>query len=160
MNKYLMILALAAGVAGATPAYANDFVGFRVGVTAGADDVTGVQDTTDIVYGAEAGIDFPVGDTVTIGVEAFSTNPFEGERTIGAAARIGYVVADNALVFARAGYSNYKNVFNQKLDGLTVGAGLEVAVSDNTYIKTEYRYSDFEQNVGNHSALIGVGLRF
>lgn len=161
MNK-LLLAAGAATALLAAPAYASNdnFTGVRVGATAGADDVTGVQDTTDVVYGVDAGVDLPVGENMTFGVEAFSTNPFEDERTIGAAARVGYALNEDYLVFARAGYSNYEDVLNRDLDGLTVGGGLEIALSSLTYAKAEYRYTDFSQGVGNHGALVGVGFRF
>ena len=157
--KYLILAAALV----ATPAMADtndNFTGVRIGATAGVDDVTNSPDRNDVVYGVDAGVDLPVGDRLTVGAEAFSTNPFETTRTIGAAARLGYAVTEDALIFARAGYSNYQDVFNQELDGLTVGGGVEFSISEMTYAKVEYRYSDFEQNVGNHGALVGVGLRF
>ena len=147
----------------ASPAYADtndNFVGPRIGATVGLDDVTNSPDANDVVYGFDAGIDAPVGDRVTVGVEAFSTNLFDDTRTIGAAGRLGYAVTEDALVFARAGYANYRDVFNQELEGLTVGGGLEYMITDNVYTKVEYRYSDLDQNVGSHGALLGVGLRF
>tara|TARA_B100001146_G_C15978280_1_gene347230 strand:- start:59 stop:547 length:489 start_codon:yes stop_codon:yes gene_type:complete len=161
--RALAIAAAFGSLVVASPALADtndNFTGLRVGVTAGIDDVVNSPDTTDVVYGVDAGVDFGVGDRVTMGVEAFSTNMFESERTIGAAARLGYAVNEDLLVFTRAGYANYENVFNQNLDGLTVGGGLEYSISDMTYAKVEYRYSDFENNVGNHGALVGIGLRF
>ena len=161
--KKLITLGAAALALVAAPAYAQtneDFTGFRVGVTAGADDVTGVRDTTDIVYGVDAGVDVGIGDRVTLGVEAFSTNPFEDERTVGAAARVGYAITPDVLGFVRAGYSNYQDTFSRKLDGLTVGGGAEFALSDMSYARIEYRHSNFEEGVGNHGVLAGVGLRF
>lgn len=161
MRKVALILA-GATMAVAAPAYAqnDNFTGVRVGATAGVDDVVNSLDTNDIVYGVDAGVDIPVGDTMTVGVEAFSSNFFEDTRTIGAATRVSAALGEDYLVFVRAGYTNYEDVFSQELDGLTVGGGLEVALSDLTYVKAEYRYTDFEQNVGNHGALVGVGLRF
>lgn len=158
MIKYAVLAAALVAAPAAAQDNAN-FVGPRIGATAGYDDVTGQIDTTDIVYGVDGGFDIPVGDKLTVGLEAFTTNPFE-QATVGAAARVGYAMNKNALVFARAGYSNYENVFDRNLDGLTVGGGLELAISQGIYAKAEYRYSDFEQNVGNHGALVGVGLRF
>lgn len=159
--KYLAMAAALAALT-ATPAMADNgsFTGLRAGATAGITDVTGTIDTKDVDYGFDAGIDFPLGENATVGVEAFTTTPFNDEKTFGVAARAGYAVADNALVFARAGYENYENVFEQNLDGLTVGGGLELAISDMTYLRAEYRYSDFENNTGSHGALFGVGLRF
>ena len=162
MKTLALVAALGLATA-ASPAYADandNFTGPRIGVTAGIDDVTNSPDRNDVVYGVDAGVDFPVGDRVTLGVEAFSTNMFEETRTIGASARMGYAVSDNALLFARAGYANYQDVFSRELDGLTVGGGVEFAINQNLYTKVEYRYSDFESNVGNHGALVGLGLRF
>ena len=158
--KYAILGALGLALAAPAAAQNDNFTGVRIGATAGVDDVTGVRDTTDVVYGADIGVDFPVGDRVTLGVEGFSTNFFEDERTIGAAARMGYAVTDNVLPFVRVGYTNYQDVFSRELDGLVVGGGLEYSISDNSYARVEYRYSDFEQNIGNHGALVGIGLRF
>lgn len=159
-----LLTALAFGAAAvATPAMAgtnDNFTGLRIEATAGVDDVTGVQDTTDVAYGAAIGVDVPVGDRFTVGVDANTMNVFADERQIGVAGRLGYAFNDNLLGFARAGYNNYRDVANRSLDGLVVGGGLEYAVSDMTFVKAEYRYSDFENGVGNHGALVGVGIRF
>lgn len=164
MNKLLIGAALASL---ATPTLANEnFTGFRVGATAGIQDIQNAEDfnTDEAVYGVDVGVDIALGDTVTFGVEAFSDNPLDTDRTIGVAARVGYAVSDRFLPFVRAGYTNYRiieeNGTDFTLDGLVVGAGLEYAISDNSYARVEYRYSDFEQNIGNHNALVGVGLRF
>lgn len=162
MRKLIVAAALAA-TAISTPALAGDndnFTGVRIGATAGVDDVTGSVDTNDVVYGADVGVDLPVGDNFTVGVEAFSTNPFETTRTVGAAARVGYAFTDSSLAFVRGGYSNYQDVFSRELDGLTVGAGVELALGETMYIRPEYRYSDFQNGVGNHGGLVGVGFRF
>ena len=163
MRKFLILAAASAALV-STPVLAQDandsFTGVRAGLTAGFDDVTGTVDGTDVVYGADVGVDIPVGDRMTFGVEAFSTNPFDDDRTVGAAARVGYAFNEDVLGFARAGYSNYETVFDRNLDALTVGGGLEFAASKNTYARIEYRYSDFEAGVGNHGALAAVGVRF
>ena len=159
MLKYLLV---ASALTLATPALADNdnFVGPRVGVSAGVNDITNSVDVDEVVYSADVGVDFPLGENATFGVEAFSENVFDDNRTLGAAARLGYAVSDNALLFTRAGYTNYSDVLSGDLDGLTVGGGVEVAFTENLYTKVEYRYSDFEQNIGSHGALIGVGLRF
>ena len=161
--KNLILAAVAASVAVAAPAYAADnaaFVGPRVELTAGVDDVTGVRDTTDIVYGAAVGIDAPVGDNFTLGIEANTSNVFDDQRQIGAAARLGYAFNESVLGYAKAGYNNYRDVFSRELDGAQVGAGVEVAVAPHAFVKAEYKYSDFDGHVGNHGGLVGVGLRF
>jgi outer membrane immunogenic protein len=162
MNKITMMIATAAALL-ATPAMAetnDNFDGFRIGATAGLDDVTGTVDTNDVVYGVDVGYDFAVGDRLVLGLEGTVTNPLEDSRTIGAAVRAGVAVTDNFMPYVRAGWSNYRDVANRNLDGLTVGAGAEYALGEDFYVKAEYRYSDFEAGVGNHGALVGVGIRF
>lgn len=157
--KYLLLIG--ALIASPVAAETSNFTGPRLGATAGVDDVTGgIPDTTDVVYGVDAGIDIPISDNIVFGIEAFSTNPLEKERTIGTAARVGATLGGNFMLFGRAGYSNYKDVTSRKLDGLTVGGGAEVALNSKMYVKAEYRYSDFAEGIGNHGALVGAGLRF
>jgi len=166
MKKTLFVAAAAAALA-ATPAMANPFTGVRAEVTAGADDVTGGVDTTDVAYGAGAGFDAElyVGfdaelyKNVVVGVEATLDNVFD-RRNVGASARLGYVVADKVLVYGKVGYSNWKQTTTAELEGLRLGGGLEAKLVGPVYGKVEYRYTDFNGNVGQHGGLVGVGLRF
>ncbi len=161
MHLKKLLIAVIAALAITTPAVAQaaDFTGPRIEATASVVDVTKARDTTDISYGAVVGVDVAVADKVTLGVEASSDNPFDKNRTVGAAARLGYIVADNVLLFGKVGYDNYRNV-GRNLDGLRLGGGVEVNVSDNAFVKVEGRYADFEKGVGTAGALVGVGLRF
>jgi outer membrane immunogenic protein len=160
--KLFTIAALAAALV-TTPALSRtneNFTGVRAEVTAGVNDVTNSPDVNDVVYGAAIGVDVPVSDRFTFGVEANTSNVFEDERQIGASMRIGYALNKQFLGYVKGGYNNYNNVFSQKLDGATAGAGVEFSISDNSYVKAEYNYTDFQANTGSHAALIGVGLRF
>lgn len=162
MNKKMIIAAVAASMI-AVPAVAQNnagFTGARVEANVGANDLRNVPDSNDVVYGAQVGVDFPVGNDVTFGVEANTQNVFEDERKIGAAARVGYAMTPRTLAFGKVGYANYRDVFSRELDGVVVGAGLEHLISDQTYVKAEYNYSDFNRNVGSHAVLAGVGIRF
>lgn len=162
MNK-IIIAAIAATALIATPALArtNDgFVGPRAEVTVGANDITNSPDRNDVTYGAAIGVDAPVGDRFTIGIEANSTNFAQRERQIGAAARVGYVFTPKVLGYVKGGYNNYQNVFSQKLDGAVVGAGVEYKFSKHFYGKAQYDYSDFENGVGSHAVSTGIGIRF
>jgi outer membrane immunogenic protein len=161
--KNFTFAALAATLAfAATPAMADNsnFTGPRVGLVVGHDDVTGSLDANDVVYGVDTGVDFAVGKNFVLGVEGTVTNPFEDTRTFGVGARAGVAVTNNLMPFARVGWANYKDVFNNTLNGVAVGGGLEWAPNSALYAKVEYRYSDFEQGVGNHGAFVGVGIRF
>jgi outer membrane immunogenic protein len=136
---------------------ASDFAGPRVEVTAGADDVTGGVDATDVTYGGVLGYDLQVGKVV-LGVEATAANVFD-RADLGAAARLGYTLNDNVLAYTRVGYTNL-DLGARSADGLAVGGGLEVKLVGSTFVKAEYRYTDFDGNLGRHGGLVGFGLRF
>lgn len=161
MKKLIAIAALATAAV-ASPAMASDFAGPRIEVTAGVDDVTGGVDPTDIAYGAALGYDLQFGKVV-VGAEATAANVFD-RADLGAAARLGYVLNENVLAYTRVGYTNLERPavrgVTAKLDGLTVGGGLEVNVKGPVFAKAEYRYTDFEGKVGRHGAVVGVGVRF
>ena len=158
MKKYMISLAAATAFV-ATPAMANDFAGVRAEATAGLDDVTGGVDPTDVTYGVGLGLDAQLYKNVIVGVEATVDNVFD-RRNIGASARIGYVVADKALVYAKVGYTNWKQTTTAELEGLRVGGGVEASLFGPVYGKVEYRYTDFDRGVGQHGGLIGLGVRF
>ena len=155
--KKLIALAALATAAFASPAMASDFAGPRIEVTAGADDVTGGVDPTDVTYGGVLGYDLQVGKVV-LGVEATAANVFD-RADLGAAARLGYTLNKNVLAYTRVGYTNL-DLGAQSADGLAVGGGLEVKLIGSTFVKAEYRYTDFDGNLGRHGGLVGFGLRF
>lgn len=155
--KKLIALAALATAAFASPAMASDFAGPRIEVTAGADDVTGGVDPTDVTYGGVLGYDLQVGKVV-VGVEATAANVFD-RADLGAAARLGYTLNKNVLAYTRVGYTNL-DLGARSADGLAVGGGLEVKLIGSTFAKAEYRYTDFEGGLGRHGGLVGFGLRF
>ena len=157
MKKLIAIAALATAAL-STPAMASEFAGPRLEVTAGADEVRNGVDATDIAYGAALGYDLQFGKVV-VGAEATAANVFD-RADLGAAARLGYTLNKNVLAYTRVGYSKLERSATAKVDGLTVGGGLEVKLIGSTFVKAEYRYSDFDGNVGRHGGLVGFGLRF
>jgi outer membrane immunogenic protein len=168
--KNFMIAAALGTATLATPAFAGDFSGPRLEVTAGADDVTKGVDTTDVTYGAALGYDLQFGKVV-VGAEATAANVFE-KADLGAAARLGYTLNKNVLAYTRVGYTNLERPqtctgtrpvvcrTTANLEGLTVGGGLEVKLVGATFARAEYRYTDFDGSVGRHGGLVGLGLRF
>jgi outer membrane immunogenic protein len=89
--------------------------------------------------------------------------------------RIGAAVSPRVLLYAKAGYTNARvrldyedgtagtvNDFSigENLDGVRVGAGLEFALSSNAFLRTEYRYSNYEQGFDRHQGVAGIGFRF
>jgi outer membrane immunogenic protein len=156
--KFLAIAALTTTAFVTTPAIAGDFAGPRVEVTAGVDDVTGGIDPTDVVYGIGAGYDVQLGDVV-VGVDAALDNAFD-RRDVAVGGRLGYVLNENVLVYGKAGYANWRQVAGTTVEGLRLGGGLEVNLTDRVYTRVEYRYTDFESGLGKHGGVVGLGLRF
>jgi outer membrane immunogenic protein len=186
-------VAVAATIAGIpTPAAAADFTGPRIEAHAGWDRVRAesaplkVDDRRDgIVYGVAAGYDVALGDKVIAGIEVgfdlsdvdfastagTTQSAVEVKRDISVSGRIGARVADDVMVYAKAGYSNArleavittgatKTAITANGDGVRVGGGIELALGPNAYAKAEYRYTDYEGGVSRHQALTGLGFRF
>ena len=81
-------------------------------------------------------------------------------RDVAVGGRLGYVLNENVLVYGKAGYANWRQVAGVTVEGLRVGGGLEVNLTDRVYTRVEYRYTDFESGVGKHGGVVGLGLRF
>ena len=202
MRIALIAAVLAAGTALATPALAQDgdapFTGPRAEAIVGWDRVTDGSDgsqigTDGVVYGGAVGYDFQAGSAV-IGFEGEVTGATTRDRDNGlivandsfrvgagrdlyAGARIGFVVGNNALIYAKGGYTNARITTryesgttriedNADLDGFRLGAGAELSLGGNLYVKGEYRYSNYNEfegqdiNLDRHQVVGGVGLRF
>lgn len=167
-----------------------------------ADDID--QTIDDVAYGVGVGYDMNMG-SVVVGVEGewmeseaqteYDTTGFpnfgvanvETGRDLYAGVRVGVPMGERALVYAKGGYTNARyNVLatdnvtdtgtDVDLDGWRLGAGAEYAVSDNMFVKAEYRYSNygegeieapsgaesdrFDIDVDRHQIIAGVGMRF
>lgn len=163
------------------------------------------QSIDGLSYGVGAGYDFRMNNLV-FGPEAevtwstaktkFDNGDFEGfgignvkaNRDLYVGARLGYVVAPKTMVYVKGGYTNAKfDVRNAvgtvdtkrdiDADGWRIGAGVEQAISHNTFVKLEYRYSNygkgeidytgdipdsqrFNLDLDRHQVMAGVGVRF
>jgi outer membrane immunogenic protein len=98
----------------------------------------------------------------------------KAKRDLYAGGRVGIVAAPKTLVFAKAGYTNARTSLDYddggsgasdtsaatNLDGVRVGAGVEHAIGTKSYVKGEYRYSNYERGFERHQLLAGVGIRF
>lgn len=170
-----------------TPADA-EFTGPRIEAHVGYDRL-GVDDIDDgidgVMYGVAAGFDFAVSGAV-VGVEVnadfgdveervdFGTAGsigFKAKRDLDASVRVGAIIGGKALLYAKVGYTNARfEAFDttgvvdirdeQNLDGVRGGVGIEYVIGSKAYIKAEYRYSNYEQNVDRNQVLGGVGIRF
>ncbi len=88
--------------------------------------------------------------------------------------RAGYLLAPNALLFARAGYAQNKIRFDIPVSatnltdinitgnrgGFLVGGGLEYGLSKNLSARAEYRYVDFKSASNRNQILFGLGYHF
>ncbi len=96
-------------------------------------------------------------------------------RDLYVGGRAGAVVGGGTLLYAKAGYTNARvrvdyedgtagtiNDFTDRtnLDGVRAGAGAQFAIGTNAYLKTEYRYSNYQDGVDRHQVVGGFGFRF
>jgi outer membrane immunogenic protein len=140
-----------------------------------------------ILYGGGVGYDFQAGRAV-LGVEGEATGSTAKDciasfsvtgdrlctrsgRDLYVGGRVGALVAPSTLLYAKAGYTNGRvratydvggttTRSGQNLDGFRVGGGVEQAVGARSFVKVEYRYSNYEQNVDRHQVVAGFGFRF
>lgn len=164
------------------------------------------QSIDGVSYGGAIGYDVAVGSHMTIGAEAeitdssagwdnnnskpnvFNLGRVDAGRSYFLGGRIGYAVSPSTLVYAKGGYSNARynlqgtdgtTSLRQRLDtdGYRVGAGVEQKLGKNSFVKLEYRYSNynrgefdfnggtpdssrFDIDTDRHQVMAGVGVRF
>lgn len=162
------------------------------------------QSADGLLYGVDAGYDIAFNRAV-VGIEGevtgstgkvenrpvdpnfFGYGRVKAGRDLYLGGRIGFLATPKTLVYGKAGYTNarldldrndgttnYDRHFN--LDGYRVGAGVEQQLSPKTYIKAEYRYSNygsarleypngantdnFSVDTDRHQIAVGAGFRF
>jgi outer membrane immunogenic protein len=143
-----------------------------------------------IAYGVGLGYDFQMGGAVlgiegeagdssakkcVTGVAAAGDRPCaDAGRDLYVGGRVGAAVGAGTLLYAKAGYTNARfdtnynanlagvgNVSTRRdLDGVRVGGGIEHKLGSNAYVKAEYRYSNYQDNVDRHQVVAGFGFRF
>lgn len=85
--------------------------------------------------------------------------------------RLGTALAGSTVVYGTLGYANARfevrysgggisESDHETLGGVRVGVGISTGLSRRLFGKAEYRYTNYEQSVSRHQALVGVGLRF
>jgi outer membrane immunogenic protein len=159
MKKF--ILASVAALTLASPAFAADFTGPRVGATVGFadDDFAGFEAFT---YGVNAGYDIAMGKAVVGATVEYQDSSEDGlGRDLSAVVRAGGKASDNVLLYGLLGYTNLGiEGTSVELDGVRVGAGTEVAFGSKVYGQFEYRYSNYELDGEAHQMVVGLGVRF
>ncbi len=178
--KKLALAALAAiTMASATPALAQDaadFSGPSVTAITGYDVVDintpGVKNPDGVIYGIGLGYDIQKGSTVfgieaeaadsTAKLKAGAVTVAETGRDLYIGGRVG-VVTGKTLIYGKVGYTNarIRSPFGTAdADGIRLGAGAEVKLTDSIFAKAEYRYSNYEAGVERHQGVLGLGVRF
>lgn len=195
MLRYCLAAALVAA-GSASPVFAQEpepaakaAAGFRVEAITGYEDASfdSVRNGSGLIYGVGVGYDIAAG-RFRFGLEAEASDStakdcsvFGGNticsragRDLYAGARAGGMISDNVLLYAKAGYTNFRSsnrfipaggatlVVHPEFDGLRLGAGTEIAVGARTFVKAEYRFSNYEasQSFDRHQGVVGFGLRF
>lgn len=162
MNRILTV-ALAATALSASPAMAQDaaaassFTGPRIGVNLGFadDDIFGTEAFT---YGAEVGYDFDAGGAV-FGITGEIQDNEDISRELALTGRVGARIGANGLLYAAGGYSNIR-AYGVNVDGFRIGAGAELGIGQNGFVKIEQRYGNYEYGIDLYQSLIGAGVRF
>ena len=176
--KTVTFAAMTAALVVSTPALAQDaFVGPRAEAIVGYDAVktnsNGFGTPDGVLYGVGLGYDFVAGGAI-LGVEAELADSsakrtitgvtLEADRDIYVGARAGMPVGDTALLYVKAGYTNARieaaGFGGSNGDGVRLGTGIEYKLGGNLFLKGEYRYSNYQDDVERHQVVGGLGLRF
>lgn len=132
----------------------------------------------NLIVGAEGEVTGSTTDTRTDGLLAAGDRlRVDTGRDLYAGARVGFVLNPTTMAYAKGGYTNAR--INTRyttgstevrdhfdMDGFRLGAGLEHQIGANTYIKGEYRYSNYSRadrydiDADRHQLVAGVGMRF
>lgn len=145
----------------------------------------GREKQADLGYGVAIGYDVAVAPRLIAGIDvglnladtgysygdATDGGALRKRREITLAGRIGTPITPNALLYGKVGYANLQlrqdetvagvtNSARNNLDGVLLGAGVEVKLLPNAYWKSEYRYTDYARGVVSNNVTTGVGIRF
>lgn len=155
-------------VSGLAGSASDDFDGATIGAFAGYN----WQLSNGFVAGVEGDVSYNFNDN--------NYGPLEvGTDWAGSArAKVGYAF-DRALVYAAGGWT-FANGYvdgagideSETFHGWTIGAGVDYAVTDNMFLRGEYRYNDFgdksfsdgfdtiNADLDQHVVKVGLGVKF
>jgi outer membrane immunogenic protein len=128
------------------------------------------------VFGLEGEIaDSSVDQCVTGSVAAGDELCASLGRDLYAGVRAGALVGRDTLLYGKVGYTNARARLayddgttgtaldftdHRNLDGLRAGVGAQIGLGSSAYLKTEYRYSNYEDGFDRHQVVGGIGIRF
>lgn len=147
----------------------------------------GLEDESQggVLYGVGVGYDFAVNPNFSVGIDAEATDStadiefVEGTdsaeisagRDLYIGGRVTTAVSENFNLYGKLGYTNARLKASVTEDGVTTsesangdgiraGIGGQFAITGNSYIGTEYRYSNYEAGLSRHQVAATVGFRF
>ena len=179
----IYVAAALTAVALASPAVAQEqpgnFEGAHIEVIGGYDLLSADgEEASGGLYGISGGYDFRGGSNVVFGIEAEAAEStgdvcesgvcLDASRDLYIGGRVGTVVSDSALLYAKLGYTNARFELDEDvlddddvtLDGVRAGVGIEWATGTPVVARIEYRYSNYENDLSRHQGVVGLGLRF
>ena len=194
------LLATAAAAISAQAASAQDittqFRGIRVEGNVGGERFQSQGNHNDkFGYGASVGFDGSINDAVVVGAEGSYFHPNNGNENcsagviggtvchktfeeFGVAARAGFLVTPDLLVFGKGGYAvaeqrkrfdapvGETSFYNHgRTDGYQVGGGVEFSPSNISlpvpvYVSAQYVYANYNDHTATQRAMLGVGVKF
>lgn len=141
-----------------------------------------------VSYGVSAGYDIPLSGGMFVGIQGTVADSTTKEcasdvdvvgdelclktgRDLAAVVRFGTAVGEKAKLYVLGGYTNARlrvtyddgvDSFSdgENGDGFRLGAGAQYTLSNNVFVKAEYRYSNYEGDFSRHNALVGLGVQF
>lgn len=156
---------------------------------AGADHVSVEgENRTGFGYGISGGYDYQLNGGLFIGVQGTFADSdtkqcySEGEgykscveagRDVSAVVRLGTAAGEKSKVYVFGGYTNARveltarsseldGVYGLRtdLDGVRLGAGFQQDLNDKFFVKAEYRYSNYQNDVSRHAGVVALGAKF
>jgi len=150
-----VLLALAASLAVASPALANEGrVEARGGVIWDGGDSEGIA-------GVAAGYDWDLGGNAFAGLEVSGDKILESNTRIsfGFGARAGLKTSEAGRLYVASSYQTKPCKFCE--DSISAGAGYQHTLGGGIYGKVEYRHYFVDNGVSDPDAvLIGLGMKF
>lgn len=174
--KTFVAAGLAAAALFAVPAAAQAQA--YVQAEAGIDNISADgEGKTGFGYGVSAGYDFDLSGGMFAGVQGTFADSTTKEcdsglcvkagRDLAAVVRLGTTVGGKNKLYVLGGYANGRVeasagglTAHANLDGFRLGAGYEMPFGKNYFVKAEYRYSNYEQDVSRNAGVIALGARF
>lgn len=172
MKKFVVACVVSA-VAFASPAVAAPLQGAYAGIGASLDNFQGSGalegiGTNGVGGTLVAGYDLPLGQ-VFAGVEGnLDLNTadalgIDAKWGWGLSTRIGTMLSESTAVYGRVGYQRNKaNTLESShwFDGARFGAGVETVLSGNSSLRVEFNHVNYEKDLINNQAVVGVVFRF